>query len=129
MRVGDIMSVKVETIPASATLDEARERMWRRNIRHLAVVESGALVGVVSRDGLERAKGPSVREAISGPAVTATPHTTIREAANLMRGNRVDSLPVLDAQADVVGIVTVSDLLDLIGKGVDRAPEDPGRRR
>jgi CBS-domain-containing membrane protein len=43
----------------------------------------------------------------------------VREAANLMRGHRAGSLPVVDG-GKLVGIVTVWDFLDLIGRGADR---------
>jgi len=42
----------------------------------------------------------------------------IRKAANLMRGRSIGCLVVVDG-ARIVGIVTVSDLLELIGRGID----------
>jgi predicted transcriptional regulator len=69
-----------------------------------------------SRDaeGVER-----VEDAMLRNVVTATPDTTVRQAANLMRGRSDSALPVLSA-GKLVGIITVSDLLDLLGHGVDR---------
>ena len=87
------------------------------------------MVGVVSAHDLRRAKSKtSVRGAMSAPVVTATPQANVRQAANLMRGNHVNCLPILDEQRRVVGIVTVADLLDLIGKGVTREREDENRK-
>lgn len=123
MRLRDIMSEAVETIRADATVDQASELMRRQDVRHLVVVEGGSPVGVLSAHDLRGAEGmPSVRAVMSAPVVTATPAATIRHAANLMRGNHVSCLPLLDEQRRIVGIVTVSDLLDLIGKGVTRQP-------
>jgi acetoin utilization protein AcuB len=51
--------------------------------------------------------------------VVAAPQTSVREAANLMRGRRVNCLPVVDGRK-LQGIVTAIDLLDLIGRGADR---------
>ena len=130
MRVSEIMSEAVESIGAGATAEEAREVMRREEIRHLVVMVGDAFAGVVSRRDLDGAKtGTRVSELVTRPVVTATPHTTIRDAANLMRGNHVDCLPVLDERARVVGIVTRGDMLDLIGKGIDRETRDPGGRR
>ena len=52
---------------------------------------------------------------------------TIRQAASLMRGRAVKALPVFEQQR-LVGIVTVSDLLDLLGNGVVRFIEASPRR-
>jgi CBS-domain-containing membrane protein len=41
----------------------------------------------------------------------------VREAANLMRGRAVTLLPVVDHREYLIGIVTISDFLDLLGKG------------
>ena len=125
MRLVDIMSEEVETIAASAPLDQARELMKRQDVRHLLVTEGGAVVGVLSQRDLGRRNprnGESkVRESMSTPVVTAGPRATVREASNLLRGHRVGCLPIVE-DGRPVGIVTISDLLDLIGKGVDRAP-------
>ena len=130
MRVSDIMSEAVESLPANAPIDEARDLMRREEIGHVVVLVGDAFAGVVCRKDLDRPKaGGKVADVIARPAVTATPHTTIREAANLMRGNKVDCLPVLDERSRVVGMVTAADLLDLIGKGIDRPVQDSGRRR
>jgi CBS domain-containing protein len=44
----------------------------------------------------------------------------VRRAANLMRGRSVGSLIVMDKKGRLAGIVTVADLLDAIGRGVER---------
>ena len=128
MRLRDIMSEAVETIAPDATVDEARELMRRQDVRHLVVVANGGIAGVLSANDLRRAAGnAAVRAAMSAPVVTATPLTSIRQAANLMRGNHVSCLPVVEGEAGLVGIVTVADLLDLIGKGVTRERTDEHR--
>ena len=130
MRLRDIMSEAVESIPPDVPVDQAREQMRRQDVRHLVVVEGGAIVGVLSQHDLRRAEGmAAVRAVMSASAVTATPQTSLREAANLLRGNHVSCLPVLDDRGSLIGIVTVSDLLDLIGKGVTREPEIDKRRQ
>jgi len=65
-----------------------------------------------------------VNEIMSAPVVTtARPDTTVREAANLMRGHAVSCLPVLDGERRLKGIVTVIDLLELLGRGSARPME------
>jgi CBS domain-containing protein len=51
--------------------------------------------------------------------VTVEPTRTVRQAANLMRGRSIGCLVVVEA-GRAIGIVTVSDLLELVGRGFDR---------
>lgn len=51
--------------------------------------------------------------------VRAPPGLTVRKAAKLLRGSSVGALPVLD-RGLLVGVVTESDLPDLLGRGVER---------
>ena len=57
---------------------------------------------------------------MTAPAVTVEPTTTVRQAANLMRGRSIGRL-VFAESGRAIGIVTVSDLLELVGRGLDRA--------
>ncbi len=52
--VADIMSAQVETIAPEEKTQAATERMARKQVRRLPVVEAGKLVGVVSLNDLAR---------------------------------------------------------------------------
>ena len=104
--------------------------MRAKRIRHLVIELGGEAVGVVSIRDLDSLAADrsmcTVADVMSAPAVTGTPHMTVREAANLLRGRTIGCLPVLDA-GKLVGILTTTDLLDLIGKGSER-PVTKGKR-
>jgi acetoin utilization protein AcuB len=97
--------------------------MRRARIRHLVVCDERGPVGVISdRDvggvgSLRRVE--SAGDVMSQPVVAASPEMTVREAANLLRGRTIGCLPVM-ADGKVVGIVTGTDLLELIGAGLER---------
>ncbi len=125
MRMRDIMSAPVRTIGPDTPADEAWQRMRLYRIRHLVVEESGRLVGVISDRDLGGEQGDMLRvgrqvaDIMSAHVTTVTPDTTVREAANLLRGHTISCLPVVH-RGRVVGIATVSDLLELIGRGAER---------
>jgi len=122
MRLKDVMSRQVQTIGAQESLERARALMRLRRIHHLVVVEGRSVIGVVTDDVLQRGEAEGigrVEDVMFRHIVTGTPQLTVREAANLMRGRAVGAVPVLDKRR-LVGIVTVSDLLDLLGKGAER---------
>ena len=127
MRVSDIMSAPVYTIGAEETARAAWDTMRFRRTRHLVVNDAeGRVVGVVSASDLGGKNGDPlrtdrrVRELMTEKLVTVTPETTVREAANLMRGHSVNCLPVFNGRDRLKGIVTVVDLLELIGRGMER---------
>jgi len=117
------MSRDIKSVAATATVSEARSVMKLNGIRHLLVLDRGDVIGVVSdRDlggrtgsGDQRRLGAVMTENV----VTAAPETTVRQAANLLRGRTIGCLPIVD-DGKAVGIVTTTDLLDLIGRGSER---------
>lgn len=130
MRVQDIMSTKIKTVTPSVSVAKARSLMRLDGIHHLLVVDERLIVGVVSdrdlggRVGARRGDGgaTAVADVMSEHVVAVPADTTIRQAANLMRGQGIGCLAVVDG-AKPIGIVTVTDLLELIGRGVERPIE------
>jgi CBS domain-containing protein len=125
MRVAEIMSAHVRTVGPADSAELAWDRMRMHDIHHLVVVRDREILGIVtdrdlgSTHGREVREGRSVRDLMTPRVTTVSSNTTIREAANLMRGHRAGSLPVVD-DGRLVGIVTVWDFLDLIGRGAER---------
>jgi len=125
MRVAELMTRRVHIISPDAPADEAWELMRRKQIRHLVVMTDSEIVGVVSdrdigsRAGAAVRSGRSVGDLMTRKVVTIGPTETVRAAANLMRGRTIGCLPVVD-RGRIAGMITVSDLLMLVGRGVDR---------
>jgi acetoin utilization protein AcuB len=128
MRIHDIMSRNVKTIAPDADIATARSAMRIGGIRHLVVVDGRQVVGVVSDRDLggrlspaasKRAAGVTVADVMTTGVVSVKPETTVRQAANLLRGFVIGSLIVQEGDKPV-GIVTTTDLLDLIGRGAER---------
>lgn len=53
-----------------------------------------------------------VREIMSSPAVTVEPETKIPEIARLMREHQISSVPVVDVQGQLLGLITELDLIE-----------------
>jgi acetoin utilization protein AcuB len=120
------MTDGVQTVPADMPAVEAWDMMRRRGIRHLVAMAGRDVIGVLSerdaggRSGAGLRAQSSVGDLMTRRVVTVGPTTTVRRIANLMRGRTIGCVPVMDGRR-LVGIVTVSDLLDLLGRGGDRA--------
>jgi acetoin utilization protein AcuB len=134
MLVEQVMQIGVVTITPKTSLPEALELVRQRGIRHLPVVENGALVGIVSDRDLKRAMASSATsleqhelrylldKVTAGEIMTSTVITVgrmlpIEEAARLMVKEKISALPVTDA-GHLIGIVTETDVLELFVRGM-----------
>jgi CBS domain-containing protein len=132
VKVREIMTRDVKTLGVNDTLDVARDIMTLGRIRHLPILDDGKVVGVVTqRDlfsaGLAAALGYGsrtqatllktvrVKEVMSKPAVTVSPETSVKEAAQLMMERKIGCLPVVEGET-LLGLVTETDMLRLIAK-------------
>ncbi len=125
MRIKDIMTHNVVTIPSTTPIIEAERILAAHGIERLPVVDMGQLVGLVTKDNILRA-GPSaattlsrgeavyllsrltVAEVMKRSVITVSPETMVEKAVAVAQTNRVGCLPVLEGAA-VVGIVTTND--------------------
>lgn len=123
MRLRDIMKTHVETISPNESVQGAANRMRSARIRHLVVQDGRKVVGVISDRDVANLGSfrqiQTVEEVMSASVVTATPDTTLRQAANLLRGRAIGCLPVVE-KGKLAGIVTITDLLELVGRGAER---------
>jgi CBS domain-containing protein len=121
-QVSDILEGKgteVLQIEASATVFEAIKRMVEANVGSLLVFEEGRLRGIVTeRDYLRRValegrteKDTLVGEIMSSPLVYVSPDTSIEECMAVMTERRIRHLPVLDERRDVVGVISIGDVV------------------
>lgn len=134
MRLQDVMNTQVETISKDNSAEEAWNLMERKDIRHLVVMEGKNVVGILSQRDLGGEHGEKflkkhrVEDLMTHKVVQAKARTTLREAANLLRGDAIGCLPVLDDDGKLVGIITITDLLDMIGQGIERIVADTEKR-
>ena len=128
MRVSEFMSRDVEMVEERVPAPDAAERMRATRIRHLVVVRGREVRGVLSDRDLVGAGERPVGQLMTEDPVLASPEDTVRQVANRLRGRRIGCLPVVDAGGRVVGIVTTTDILDLVGRGAERTVAESTRR-
>jgi CBS domain-containing protein len=128
--VSDILDEKGRealSIEGEATVFDAIRRMVEANVGSLLVLEGGKLAGIVTeRDYLRRValegrteKETPVREIMSSPLVYVTPTTTLDECMAVVTERRIRHLPVLSDDRDVLGIVSIGDLVKYRSKQQD----------
>ena len=115
-QVVDVMSDHVTSVTPDTSMQDAFSACLARNVRHLPVLKSGRLVGLVSDRDLRAAATSSVPEPITvdrimaRQVVTITPLDRLPEAARVMLDQKISTLPVLRDDV-LVGILSLSDVL------------------
>ncbi len=127
----DVMSSPVGTLPSDASIAQAWQFIQGREVRHVPIVsEDGTIHGVISdRDLLRDAVADvisseampltkrRVRDLISPRLLTAGPDTEIAQIARVLYEEHVGSLPIIDEDKNLVGLITRSDILKAIVEG------------
>jgi CBS domain-containing protein len=120
------MTRDVVVVSPELDLGAAREIMERKHIRHLPVVKQGRLVGILSDRDVLRYEGVLLdgMGASAGAAMTPAPitcfiTTTVSQVAQMMLEHKIDSVPVVTPAGLLVGLVTSSDLLQLLVDSAD----------
>lgn len=125
MKASRVMTREVHCVTPEVPLARAWKLMTDLRVRHLPVTFEAKLVGILSdRDLLVRAARTgdgqlSFPELPVGEAMTvnpvAVPSTTpVSKLAALMLEHRVDSLPIVDLEGQLWGLVTSTDLIELL---------------
>jgi acetoin utilization protein AcuB len=116
MKVKDRATSPAECIPPDMLFRDALALMREKGCRRLPVIDGGKLVGIVTDRDLLRAvmryiDAPvEVRDLMTTSVVTTGMEDSLREAARTMMERRLGGLPVVDADGQVQGIVTETDI-------------------
>lgn len=129
MNTREMMTPNPITVSPKATLAEAWDLMREMEIRHVPVVEGGALVGMLSdRDlarldltrvlavegagALRRELSAPIADVMSGDVIEVEPETGLDEVLDLLIEHKVGALPVVEPDSrEVVGILSYIDVL------------------
>ena len=140
--VNEWMTRDLITISPTASLPDAYDLMTSHKIRRLPVVdENGRLLGIVTYGDVRGARPSpatslniwelnfmlarlSVAEIMTPDPLTISEHATIGEAAQMLLTHTIGSLPVVNVQGTLVGIITESDIFRLVVHEWQRAQGD-----
>ena len=126
--ISKIMSANVASVQVGQPLSDVRNLMVNANIHLVPIIDGSKLVGLISFtdlmkinfviDGVdERSINAvidqqfSIREIMSNKLVTIKNTDTIRYGSELLAKGGFHSLPVIDDEGALVGIVTTMDLI------------------
>ena len=136
LRLRDIMTTDIVTVPPELTIRDAVLVLSKRHMGGAPVVSGRKVVGVVSlvdlaefaemapmdRNALEE---HTVSEVMNHTICSLPPDTFVDNAADFMRAADVHRVLVMDGES-LLGLVTTRDIADAVG-GCATAPLPPRR--
>jgi IMP dehydrogenase len=126
------MIVEPVTLPPDAPVRAAVELMARYKVSGVPITDDeGVLVGILTNRDLRFEN--DVEQPISGlmtsrNLVTAPVGTTLAEAEEILHRNKIEKLPVVDADGRLRGLITVKDIQKKI-EFPEATKDDQGRLR
>ena len=120
MRVQELMSTHVQACDANADLAKVAKMMWDGDCGIVPVTDGNRnVIGVVTdRDiciaAATRATAPAAiraRDVMSQEVFTCDQRDDVRQVLATLKDRRVRRLPVVDAEARLVGIISLNDLV------------------
>ena len=116
----DLMTRKVVTAKPSDPIVRAARIFAERNFDHLPIVdEKGRLAGIVTSWDVAVAVGSKkekLSEIMSTKVITALEDEPIDVIARRLEAHRISGVPVVNARAELKGILTSEDISKLIGR-------------
>jgi CBS domain-containing protein len=119
MIVLDLMTRGPASVRPEQDLALAARLMWNRDCGALPVVdESRKVIGMITDRDIcmatwSQGRAPNaifVAEVMSKPVVSCRPEDSISRAESIMRENQVRRLPVIGAQDELVGVLSLADI-------------------
>jgi CBS domain-containing protein len=109
----------VWSVKPDDTVFEALRMMADKDVGALLVMQNDKMVGIISERDYARkiilfgkaSKDTPVREIMSSKVIVIYAGQTTEEAMDLMTRHRIRHLPVIDENNEVVGVISMSDVL------------------
>lgn len=102
------------SIKADATIKDALDLMSEYHISGIPVIDdNGVLIGILTNRDLrfETDTAALVGEKMTkAPLITAPKGCTLDDAEKIFRNNKVEKLPIIDANGHLEGLITIKDL-------------------
>ncbi|TFG73878.1 MAG: CBS domain-containing protein, partial [Thermodesulfobacteriales bacterium] len=118
MLVKDYMTLNPRTVNPEDSAQEIVEKMKTLNYRQFPVVEDGKLVGIITEtdlaDALIRDKDVSIKDVMVTEPLTLMENASIENASDIIRIKNFNSLPVVSETNELLGLLTVTDILDAL---------------
>lgn len=118
MLVKDYMTLNPQTVTPEDSARDISEMMKNLNYRQCPVVEEGKLVGMITQTDLENAllenDDIKIGDVMVTEPLTIMEDAPIESASDIIRTKNFNALPVVSDKNELLGIITITDILDAL---------------
>ncbi|HEX3280118.1 MAG TPA: CBS domain-containing protein [Pyrinomonadaceae bacterium] len=120
MKVKEVMNPDPKTIWITESLADAARSMWQNDCGILPIIKDGRkVVGMITDRDIcmgtammdTNPSSISVEQVMSGKVFTAEPDQDVEEALEMMKAHKVRRLPVVTAEGELAGILSMNDIV------------------
>ena len=116
------MIIDPVTLPLDATVKDAQMSMKEHRIGGIPIIDNdGYLKGIVTNRDLrfeKESKRPITEIMTSEDLVTTSEGTSLKQAEVILQKNKIEKLPVVDADFKLIGLITFRDITKLTQKPI-----------
>lgn len=130
MFVSDWMTREVITVTENDSIEDLHNIMLKNRINHLPVVEEDRLIGIITKSDIRQAltslqfdkTKSKVKDFMVREVTTVNEYDTLEDALVIIFQTKVGSLPVVQKNNKLVGIITRHDIMNAFIKviGLDK---------
>jgi CBS domain-containing protein len=115
-KVEDIMATNVVSLDISKIASHAADLMTEKRIGSIIITKNNKPFGIITERDLVRryARDTPLEGLASHPLITAERNTTVEKVVKIMLKNGIRKIPIVDQNNDLVGIVTITDLVKFL---------------
>ncbi len=137
MKIKNVMSKTIVTVEMDDSLGTVKEIFDHVKFHHVLIVESGKLLGLISKTDLYKSLSPHIgtisetntdaallniraHQVMSRKLLTLKPNANTYDAIKLFNNNNISCIPVINDNGNPVGIISWRDILKTIGPGKEK---------
>lgn len=120
MKIKEVMTPDAKAIWITESLADAAKSMWENDCGILPIIKDGRkVVGMITDRDICMAtamkdcnpSGISVEEVMTGQLYTVKPEDDVHQALQTMQEHKIRRLPVVSAEGELEGIVSMNDIV------------------
>ena len=115
-KIEDIMSTNVVSLDISKIASHAADLMTEKRVGSIIITKNNKPFGTITERDLVRryASDTPLEDLASHPLITAERNTTVEKVVKITLKNGIRKIPIVDQNNDLVGIVTITDLVKFL---------------
>lgn len=120
VKVSEIMSRRLVTAKGEEKLSDIAEKMIQSKVSSVVVVSHGKVVGIVTEKdfvkffALRVDYDSKISEYMTRDVIVVREDASLNEAKNIMISNNIRHLPVVDRDNNLVGMITIRDIVESV---------------